>query len=71
MPVVWTADLGQQDDNFRFQLFASIQLHDLDCLVLDYVGHPSPQVKRLQKTANLPVIDLGAVAISTLAAMLS
>ena len=70
MPVVWTANLGRQDDNFRFQLLASIQLHDLDCLVLDYVGHPGTQVKRLQKTANLPVIDLGALAMSTLAAIL-
>lgn len=71
IPVVWTANLGQQDEQFKAQLSATIQAHDLDCLVLDYVGHPSLQVKHLQKMAPLPVIDMGALAISTLATMLA
>lgn len=68
---VWAANLGRQDASFRAQLFASIQTHNLDCLVLDYVGHPRTQVKRLQKIANLPVIDMGALAIRTLVSIVS
>ena len=70
-PPVWTANLNQQDDDFRLQLLTAIEVHHLDCLVLDYVGHPSAQAKHLQKTANLPIIDLGALSISILASILT
>ena len=35
--------------------------------VLDYVGHPVEQVIRLQGSIDLPVIDLGQLAMVTLA----
>ena len=70
MPVIWTANLGRQNDEFRFKLFGHIQIHKFDCIVLDYVGHPSSQVNRLQKLIELPVIDMGALAITTLASIL-
>ena len=56
---VWTADLGNQDQEFCQQLAKNIQANGLDCIVLDYVGHPIEQVTKLQKSIEIPVIDLG------------
>ncbi len=67
---VWTADLSQQDKSFRQQLAAQIEAHKLECIVLDYVGHPTASVRRLQEMSPVPVIDLGQLAIGTLAATL-
>jgi hypothetical protein len=68
---VWTANLNQQNDLFHQNLHAQIQTHNLDCILLDYVGHPRRQVQKLQETSTIPVIDMGAFAISTLASILS
>ncbi len=64
---VWTADLGNQDAVFRQQLIEKIQAKKLDCIVLDYVGHPVKQVEKLQKLIEIPIIDLGYLAMKTLA----
>jgi hypothetical protein len=63
----WTADLGNQDTVFRQQLIEKIQAKRLDCIVLDYVGHPVEQVEKLQKLIDIPVIDLGYLTMMTLA----
>ena len=67
---VWTANLSQQDEEFHQKLQTNMQTHNLDCILLDYVGHPSDQVHSLQKSVTLPVIDMGTLAISTLGALL-
>jgi hypothetical protein len=64
---VWTADLGNQDQAFHQQLTARIHESGLDCIVLDYVGHPMEQVAQLQSSIEQPVIDLGYLAMVTLA----
>jgi protein AroM len=66
-PAVWTADLGNQDRAFHQQLSARINEYDLDCIVLDYVGHPLEQVVQLQRSIKHPVIDLGYLAMTILA----
>jgi protein AroM len=66
-PTVWTADLGVQDEAFQQQLDAQIHLNELDCIVLDFVGHPLEQVTQLQRAVQLPVFDLGYLAMVTLA----
>jgi len=69
-PTVWTADLGVQDEEFHRQLTDQIHINNLDCIVLDYVGHPLEQVNKLQKFVEIPVIDLGHLAMATLASIL-
>jgi protein AroM len=66
-PTVWTADLSQQDQRFRRQLAAQSETQRVDCIVLDYVGHPAEAVAQLQLNCPLPVIDLGQLAMSALA----
>jgi protein AroM len=68
---VWTADLGNQDQAFYQQLTARINECGLDCIVLDYFGHPVEQVAQLQGAIDLPVIDLGYLATVTLACTVS
>lgn len=67
---VWTADINQQDQTFQRQLAAQIKRSDLQCIVLDYVGHPAQSVAQLQRHCPLPVIDLGRLAMSALGAAL-
>ncbi len=69
-PTVWTADLSVQDEKFQQQLTDQINAKNLDCIVLDYVGHPFEQVIQLQKSVEVPVIDLGYLAMVTLASTL-
>jgi protein AroM len=67
---VWTADLGNQDRAFHQQLSDHIQTNELECILLDYVGHPLGQVTQLQRSIDLPVLDLGYLAMVTLASTL-
>jgi protein AroM len=67
---VWTDDLGRQDQAFHQRLNAHIQANKLDCIVLDYVGHPVEQVEQLQLSVNLPIIDLGYLTMVSLASTL-
>jgi len=69
-PTVWTADLAQQGNQFSQQLNEQIETNHLECIVLDYVGHPTVQVAKLRKTAVIPLIDLGQLAIATLSSLL-
>ncbi|MEZ4707398.1 MAG: AroM family protein [Caldilineaceae bacterium] len=41
----------------------------IDCVLLDYVGHPPDTVNELQRQFGLPVLDLGQLAIQALAAV--
>ena len=69
-PTVWTADLSRQDKGFRQQLAAQIETNELECIVLDYVGHPPQIVTLLQQKSTLPIIDLGQLAMNALAGTL-
>jgi protein AroM len=64
---VWTADLGNQDRVFHQELITRINERELDCIVLDYVGHPLAQVIQLQRSVKQPVIDLGYLSMVILA----
>ncbi len=64
---VWTADINNQDHYFQQQISERILQHNLECIVLDYFGHPAALVKQLQKSVDIPVLDLGYLAMSTLA----
>jgi hypothetical protein len=66
-PTVWTADLNKQDKRFRQQLTRQIETNRLECIVLDYVGHPARTVSQLQQNTTLPVFDLGQLAMAALA----
>lgn len=67
---VWTADLTHQDAQFNHHLQMQIEANQLECMVLDYVGHPLANVRQLQETAVIPLIDLGQLTITFLAAIL-
>jgi protein AroM len=67
---VWTADLASQDESFDQELRQKIRDHRLECIVLDYVGHPPSLVARLQEAAGRPVLDLGQLAMASLASSL-
>lgn len=69
-PTVWTADLAQQDKTFTQQLHEQIEANQLQCIVLDYVGHPASQVADLRKKIVIPLIDLGELVIATLSGVL-
>ncbi len=67
---VWCADIYNQDDAFFNQLQTETKTHRLQAILLDYVGHEPETVKKLQNRVDLPVFDLGGLAISTLATLL-
>jgi hypothetical protein len=67
---VWTADLAQQDEQFIQQLNEQIEVNRLECLVLDYVGHPEPLVSQLRVMTTVPLIDLGQLTIAALSSIL-
>lgn len=69
-PTVWTADLAQQDNTFSQQLHEQIEANQLQCIVLDYVGHPVSQVADLRKKIVIPLIDLGELVINALSGVL-
>ncbi len=69
-PCVWTADISAQDTGFHQKLTARVREHQLECIVLDYVGHAAEDVRRLRHRSGLPVIDLGELAVTTLVSML-
>ncbi|MCP5094481.1 MAG: AroM family protein [Chloroflexi bacterium] len=67
---VWTAVLTQQNQTFNDHLNQQIKTHNLDCILLDYVGHPAGVVEALQETAVIPIIDLGQLAMAALVSSL-
>lgn len=69
-PTVWTADLARQDEGFIQQLNDQVEVYRLECIVLDYVGHPESLVRQLRETADIPLIDLGQLAIAALSSAL-
>ena len=69
-PTVWTANLVQQDNTFSQQLHEQIEANQLQCIVLDYVGHPVSQVADLRKKIVIPLIDLGQLVIAALSGVL-
>ncbi len=64
---VWTANLGKQDQAFLGQINKKVVRHNLECIVLDYFGHPIEWVTNLQDSVDIPVLDLGYLATVTLA----
>lgn len=65
---VWSANLAQQDAHFIHNLHHQITSHNLQALILDYVGHPTEQVRQLQEASPVPVIDLGEMTMRVMAA---
>ncbi len=64
---VWSADISNQDQAFHQKLSWMIGKHNLECIVLDYFGHPINLVEQLQHSTNVPVLDLGYLSITILA----
>jgi hypothetical protein len=69
-PTVWTSDLAQQDEQFHRRVSDHIDAYELECILLDYVGHPESLVKQLKTAATIPVLDLGQLAMDALASVL-
>ncbi|MEM8861412.1 MAG: AroM family protein [Chloroflexota bacterium] len=67
---VWTADATSPDQAFIEDTRKKQAEFGFQALVLDYVGHPPEVSRRLQDQLQLPVIDLGEVAVATLAAVI-
>lgn len=69
--LVWTMppDLSRQQQaewiNSQLQPHANI-----NCVVLDYVGYPTDSILTLQQIVNVPVFDLGHLAIAAMKALL-
>ncbi len=69
-PTVWTADITRPDDGFFRDLQRNTKRTRLDCIVLDYVGHPAQAVDHLRQAIEIPLLDLGQLAIATLVGIL-
>ena len=67
---VWAANLAAQDQKFLQDIRQQINSKQLDYIVLDFFGHPIKHVQMLQREIEVPVIDLGQLAIVTLASSL-
>ncbi len=67
----WAADLTQPDASLYDRLTAQIRKKRLQCIVLDYVGYSRESVQLLQSNIAVPVLDLGYLALRTLASSLS
>lgn len=67
---VWAADATNPDEAFISEVQSHQKETQFKALVLDYVGHPAEVSQTLQKKLGMPVIDLGEIAVATLAAML-
>ena len=69
-PTVWVADISHQDERFYTLLDEKVLTHNLECIILDYVGHPARDVEMVQQFARVPVIDLGFLTIAALVSTL-
>jgi len=69
-PIVWAVDLSRQNLAFTQELQHRVAVNRLDCIVLDYVGHPTDYAHSCQERAGVPVIDLGQLAMHALVATL-
>jgi hypothetical protein len=69
--IVWVRPLNEQgaDDAKGFAERMQTE-HELECVVLDYVGYPTDQVLSLRKAVELPVLDLGELAIAAISSVL-
>ena len=67
---VWAADAAHPTGAFIDTVKRYRTEKKFEALVLDYVGHPPEVSQTLQRKLDIPVIDLGEVAVATLAAML-
>ena len=64
IPVVWTAQIDTDNINLPKDFSPEV-------VVLDYVGHPTKAVLRLQAALDVPVLDLGHLTCSVLAGAMS
>ncbi|MFT5195486.1 MAG: hypothetical protein ACI9EW_002993 [Cellvibrionaceae bacterium] len=67
---VWAANATQPDEAFIDEIKKYQREGKFEALVLDYVGHPAQVSQTLQAKLDIPVIDLGEIAVATLAAIL-
>lgn len=68
-PHVWTADAAQPNDVFFDQVKQMQQKNGFQALVLDYVGHPAEVSQEIQAKLQMPVVDLGELAVAAITAM--
>jgi protein AroM len=61
VPVVRAAQLGEAPAAIANDLRSGV-----DAVVLDWVGHPAKSVRRLRALVDVPVVDLGDLAIEAL-----
>lgn len=67
---VWAANATHPNEAFLEEVKSHQKESEFKALVLDYVGHPAEVSQILQKKLAIPVIDLGEIAVATLAAIL-
>ena len=62
-PTVWAEPLDNID---QAHLKTTIEIAQLEGLVLDYVGHSPQQVTQLRQQTTIPVFDLGELAMQAI-----
>ncbi|MGB1253938.1 MAG: AroM family protein [Candidatus Promineifilaceae bacterium] len=62
-PKVWAASLANQDRAFVTYLHKMIEQHQLEAIVLDYVGFSAEIVAQLRQNTPIPLFDLGQLAL--------
>ncbi len=69
-PVIWSMEQQPAALALERWLAARVAEHaGLSALVFDYVGYPLDDVQRVQAEVELPVVDLGHLAVAALEAM--
>lgn len=70
--VVWTMPPKLSPEHQAHWIKTQCDLHpQVDCIVLDYVGYPTASIHTIQRMLDLPVFDLGHLAIANLSAIIS
>lgn len=66
-PTVWTASLDEEPDQVGEWIARQVSAIDgLECIVLDYVGHTPDQVRYVREIIDVPVLDLGELAVAAM-----
>ncbi len=63
---VWSADVTNTDPKLIQQIKERQKEAGFKALILDYVGHPADISQQLQVNLDIPVIDFGEIAVTTL-----
>lgn len=70
-PTVWTASLDEDPHRVAELVASQVQADgNLECVVLDYVGHTPDQVRSVREVIDVPVLDLGELAAAAMISVL-